>query len=296
LKFEHKDLVCPVCGSKDIVFDPDTSEYVCTRCGTVIDDHVIDHGYEFRFYDNKKILPRTSGNYTNRIHDQGIGGTKIGYYGRNEKYRRMSRNQRKLRVNKKEKIVEKALKHLNDYIRLLKPPSYVNETAAWILREAVRGKNYKEKTLRDLAAASIYLAYKINGIPRSIKIFSKDANIPSGRLWHAVRKIHENVSNINRRIRNDDPVFFVPYLTQKLNLSQKVRYLANYIASLARDHGLTNGKSALGVATAAVYIASILLDEKRTQLEIAKTIDVTDVTIRNRYDDIVRNFDIEVRL
>ncbi len=256
----------------------------------------MDRGYEFRIYDNKQVLPRTSGSHTNRIHDRGIGDTGPKGRFRSEKWRKIKRAQKNTRVNRKEKIIEKALRHLNDLIRLLNPPSYVNETAAQILRKTVEGSNYKDKTLRALAAASIYLAYKINGIPKSIRIFTREVGIDKGRLWKADRIIHEKITDINKMIKRDDPSFFIPYLVTRLNLSNKIMYMANYLAQLAYKNGLTNGKSALGVATASVYIASIILDEKRTQLEIAEKIGVTDVTIRNRYDDLIKNFDIDIML
>jgi len=40
------------------------------------------------------------------------------------------------------------------------------------------------------------------------------------------------------------------------------------------------------IAAAATYIASILCGERRTQGEIAKRAQVTEVTIRNRYKEI----------
>ncbi len=293
-------LRCPYCGSKDIIFDHESNEYVCLRCGSVIEDRLVDYGFEHRFFENKEVLPRTSGNYTYRIHDGGIGGTNIDIkttrISKREKWKNMRRLQKKIRLDPREKTLEKALKHLNKLIELLKPPSYVSETAGKILRRTVMGKNYKEKTLRDLAAAALYLAYKINGVPKSIKVYTKEIGIPQTRLWHAERKIHESIKDLNKMIKRDEATHYVSYITNRLNSSRKVEYLARYIAYLAEKQGLTNGKGALGIATAAVYIASILLDEKKTQLEIASVVNVSDVTIRNRYDEIVRNFDIEIKM
>ncbi|MHA1216433.1 MAG: transcription initiation factor IIB, partial [Candidatus Thorarchaeota archaeon] len=44
---------------------------------------------------------------------------------------------------------------------------------------------------------------------------------------------------------------------------------------------------------AAIYVASILLDERRTQREIAEVARVTEVTVRNRYKEIVRVLQID---
>lgn len=302
LKYEHGLLVCPYCNRQAVIFDPDSNEYVCTHCGAVIEDHVIDHGFEYRLLDSHMVLGRTSGSFTNRTHDNGIGGTTFGRISvyssptNKKKWSDIKRLQKSIRVEKKNKIVEKALRHLNDYIRILRPPKYVAETAGQILRKAVEGKNYKDKTLKNMAIASIFLAYKVHGIPRSAKVFAKEVGVTLRELWHAEKRIHDNVKDINKMIKRDDPSNYIPYLVHKLNLSEKVRYLALYLVNLSKKAGLTNGKSAIGLATAAVYVASILLNEKRTQIEVASAVNVTDVTIRNRYSDIVENFDITISL
>ncbi len=301
LKYEHIDMVCPYCGSSSIIFDPDSHEYVCTKCGAVIDDRVIDVGRDYRFFENELAVRRTSGAYTNRVHDGGLGATIVGGIRTTDKetikkWREIRRIQKKARVTKKDRIVERALRHLNDYVRLLKPPKYVAETAGNILQRAVQGRNYKNKTLKMMAAASIYLAYKVHGIFKSAKLFAKEAGISYRDLWHAEKRIHQAISDINKIIKRDDPAFFVPYLTHKLGLSDKARFLAAYLINLSKKLELNNGKSAIGLATAAVYVSSILLDEKRTQLEVASAAEVTDVTIRNRYSDLIDNLDITVEL
>ena len=50
------------------------------------------------------------------------------------------------------------------------------------------------------------------------------------------------------------------------------------------------------MAAATLYIASVLCGERRTQREVADVAGVTEVTIRNRYKEIVDKLDIEVLL
>ncbi|MGQ4871799.1 MAG: transcription initiation factor IIB, partial [Candidatus Thorarchaeota archaeon] len=65
------------------------------------------------------------------------------------------------------------------------------------------------------------------------------------------------------------------------------------ILKRSREKGLTIGRDPLGLAAAAIYVASILLDERRTQREIAEVARVTEVTVRNRYKEIVRVLQID---
>ena len=50
---------------------------------------------------------------------------------------------------------------------------------------------------------------------------------------------------------------------------------------------LTSGRGPIGLAAAALYVASLITAEKRTQREIADAVGVTEVTIRNRYKEII---------
>ena len=47
-----------------------------------------------------------------------------------------------------------------------------------------------------------------------------------------------------------------------------------------------------GLAASAIYLAAILVGERRTQREIAEVTGVTEVTVRNRYKDLVSYLDL----
>jgi transcription initiation factor TFIIB len=51
----------------------------------------------------------------------------------------------------------------------------------------------------------------------------------------------------------------------------------------ARKKGVVAGKDPMGLAAAALYVACVLENEKKTQKEIAEIANVTEVTVRNRY-------------
>jgi len=58
--------------------------------------------------------------------------------------------------------------------------------------------------------------------------------------------------------------------------------------------GITAGKDPAGLAAAAIYVASLLENERRTQKEIAQAAQVTEVTVRNRYKELMKELGIEV--
>ena len=48
------------------------------------------------------------------------------------------------------------------------------------------------------------------------------------------------------------------------------------------------------MAAAALYVASLLEGEKKTQREVAEVAHVTEVTVRNRYKELVEKLHINV--
>ncbi|MEM2530056.1 MAG: transcription initiation factor IIB, partial [Candidatus Bathyarchaeia archaeon] len=70
--------------------------------------------------------------------------------------------------------------------------------------------------------------------------------------------------------------------------------IAIKILEAARTIRLTSGRGPTGIAAAATYIATVLTNERRTQREVAEVANVTEVTIRNRYKELLERICIEV--
>ena len=62
----------------------------------------------------------------------------------------------------------------------------------------------------------------------------------------------------------------------------------------ASKKNYTHGRSPAGIAAACVYVSSRITDEDLTQHQVASVAQVTEVTIRNRYKELVQKLDIDV--
>ena len=60
------------------------------------------------------------------------------------------------------------------------------------------------------------------------------------------------------------------------------------------EQELASGRGPTGMAAAVLYIASVMCGERRTQREVADVAGVTEVTIRNRYKEIIQKLDIDL--
>ncbi|RLG78488.1 MAG: transcription initiation factor IIB, partial [Thermoprotei archaeon] len=79
-----------------------------------------------------------------------------------------------------------------------------------------------------------------------------------------------------------------------LGLSGKVIKKAIEILDRAKARGLTAGKDPAGLAAAAVYTAAQIYEERRTQKDVAQVAGVTEVTVRNRYKELIQYLKIKV--
>jgi transcription initiation factor TFIIB len=82
--------------------------------------------------------------------------------------------------------------------------------------------------------------------------------------------------------------------SNKLIISGRAEGIAIKILETAKKIKLTSGRGPTGIAAAATYVATVLTNERKTQREIAEIANVTEVTIRNRYKELLERLIIEV--
>jgi len=92
------------------------------------------------------------------------------------------------------------------------------------------------------------------------------------------------------------PLDFLTRFISELELTHDCQKAAKIIIKIAETRGLTSGRGPTGVCAAAIYAASILTKERRTQRKIAKISQVTEVTVRNRFSELIENLDLGISL
>ncbi len=297
---------CPVCGSSNLIYFPERGEIVCAECGVVVEDKMIDKRPEWRAFTHEQLLrrKRTGPPGTFSIHDKGltttIDSSNRDYQGRRLSFREKIRVKRLIICQKRmraasteEKKLIEILSRLNHLTSTFQLPATVNETAAIILRKAIKARMIRGKIYDDYIAAAIYLACRKLKISRTLDEIAKTINVPRKKVAQQYRKL---VTLLRKKPPPSNPVNYVPKLLNMLNLPAYVQTKAAEILSLARERGITSGKGPIGLAAAAIYIASVLMDEKRTQREVADAAGITEVTVRNRYKELIDALDFEVRI
>ncbi len=168
-------LNCPRCPECDGQLRTDADETVCADCGLVVDTDRIDHGPEWRSFDDSRTTPkRTGAPLTEARHDRGLS-TEIGYASglsehRRRKFIRLRRQHNRARVGRKRdrnKIY--AFQEIRQLTGDKSLPESVRDQACKLFRSAQKESLLQGRSLEGFAAACVYAACRINTVSRTIE-------------------------------------------------------------------------------------------------------------------------------
>lgn len=302
----EETLRCPECDSTNLAYDESRGELVCQECGLVIEAGMIDQGPEWRAFDMEQgeKRQRTGAPMTYTIHDKGLS-TTIGWknkdsYGKSiptknrAQLYRLRKWQRRIRVsNATERNLAFALGELDRMASGMGLPRNVRETAAMIYRKAVNKNLIRGRSIEGVVAASLYAACRQCGVPRTLDEIAGSSRVTRKEIGRTYRFM---TRELKLKLMPTRPQDYVSRFCSELKLSGEVQSQALDILKQAAERELTSGRGPTGVAAAAIYIASILSNERRTQREVADVAGVTEVTIRNRYKELTEKLGLDVEL
>ena len=304
--YESKITSCPECGGAKLMRDYDAAEIVCVACGYVIDEKLADPRPEWRAFDDEQREKRTrvGAPITYTIHDKGLS-TSIDWRDISSSSRNGSVSQRinafqlrkwqsRVRVSDAtERNLAVALSELSKLSSSLNLPKNILETASVIYRKAIKRRLVRGRSIQNVAAAAIYMGCRQCGVPRTLDEIANATHLNKKDIGRSYRfMVKELDTFVPPSISNQ----YAARFSNKLVVSGKAEATAIKILQLAKNSKLTSGRGPTGIAAAATYIAAVLTNERKTQREIAEVANVTEVTIRNRYKELLEKLLIEVKL
>jgi len=268
---EERAHTCPQCGSTKLVSDRQTGERVCSQCGLVVTENIVDTGPEYRVFNLQEARDRrrTGTGYSMSVYDRGLStvikgdtdasGKRLDYLTQ-MKMRRLQREDNRSKVNETQaRNLSIAMAELDRMASELHLSQNVKENAALIYRRALKKDLIRGRSIDAFVAASLYAACRLLGVPRPLKEVSK-----------ASKRLHSEVAMTYR------------LLVRELQL-RLPEQLAVKILRKAEENKALTGKDPRGLAAAALYMACQETKERRVQRVIARAAGTTEVTLRNRY-------------
>ena len=270
-------------------------ELIHEETGLVVEDEQIDPGPEWRAFNHseRQSKSRVGAPTTKTMHDKGLT-TTIDWkdkdaYGRSlssekrSQMHRLRKWQERIRTKDAgERNLQFALSEVDRMASALGVPRSVREVASVIYRRALDEDLIRGRSIEGVSTAALYAACRKEGIPRSLEEISDVSRVDRKEIGRTYRYISQE---LGLEMRPVDPAKYVPRFASELGLSEEVQSKATEIIEETAEQGLLSGKSPTGFAAAAIYAASLLCNEKKTQREVADVAQVTEVTIRNRYQE-----------
>ena len=302
----HPEWTCSECGGNRFIRDYETGESVCIKCGYVINEKMEDMGPEWRAFNNEQREKRirVGAPLTFTIHDKGLS-TIIDWrdkdtYGKtlpqNEcaKVYRLRKWQQRSRVsNATERNLAFALSELSKMSSALNLPKNILETASVIYRKAVNLQLIRGRSIQGVTSAAIYMACRQCGVARTLDDVAKVSLVGRKEIGRSYRFM---IKELNTFVPPSAASHYISRFSNQLGLVGNAETIAIRILSIAKTLRLTSGRGPLGIAAAATYIASTLVNDRRTQRELAEQANVTEVTIRNRYKELIQRLSITIKV
>jgi len=267
-----------------LIEDYRAGDQICSACGLVVGDRVIDVGSEWRSFSSEKggeDKSRVGGAENTLLGSSDLStiiGPGTGRASFNSDGNAMYNNRRT--VSTSDRTLINAFRTISNMADRINLPKTIIDRANNLFKMVSDGKNLKGRANDAIAAACVYIGCRQEGVPRTFKEIVAVSTISKkeiGRCFKLILKAHDTSVEL---ITTGD---FMSRFCGTLSLARGVQKAATGIAKKAVDLDIVPGRSPISVAAAAIYMASQASDDKRTQREIADIAGVADATIRQSY-------------
>jgi len=287
---------CPDCGGT-VTSDATRGETVCEDCGLVVEEDEIDHGPEWRAFDSaeRDEKSRVGAPTTKMMHDDGLS-TNIGWQNKDANGNTLSPSQRekmqRLRTwnerfrtrDHSERNLKQALGELDRMGSALGVPENVRETASVIYRRALDEGLLPGRSIEGIATAALYAAVRQANLPQTIGDLTVVSRVDEQEFTRAYRYINRELA---LQIGPPDPADYLTKFVSRLDASDELARRARELLETGKAANVHSGKSPVGLAAAAIYAAGLLVNEELTQDTVSEATDVSTVTIRDRYRELL---------
>lgn len=295
---------CPECESTNLIHDYDTGETVCGSCGLVLHEQMMDKGPEWRAFtqEEKASRSRVGIPTSYSVHDKGLS-TAIGRVDRDAFGRKLPLSTRlqmwrlrkwqiRSRVHSSvDRNLAQAMAELDRLSDKVYIPGPVKEKAAVVYRKALDKGLVRGRSIAAIAAAALYAACRTTETPRTLREISEASLVDKKDVARCYRLL---LRELDIQMPIADPLTYVSKIAERTGISGQTQGLAIKILNEAKLKRAASGKDPMGLAAAALYIACLQSNEKKTQKDIAEAAGVTEVTVRNRYKNLKRHLKLEV--
>ncbi|ELQ74241.1 Transcription initiation factor TFIIB [Trachipleistophora hominis] len=276
---------CRDCQSDQyITDDTKTGAVLCTNCGCIIENTLIDEKTEWRTFDDSANDPSRVGGPNNPLLGTEPLDTMIANIGNLHSYT-LNRTQMKSTMRGPERQLINGFNLISAYCDRSNISKTISDRAKLIFKRVDEKKILKGKNLEGVVAACIYIACRQEQSPRTFKEVSVLTAVPKKEIGRSFKLIFPHIEKL-QCVTTDD---IVARFCSDLNLGIDVQKIAVQISKNVIEKGCMAGKSPDSVAAAVIYMITYIFPNlKGVQKDIQYVTNVTDVTIKNTYKELMQ--------
>lgn len=270
-----------------LVEDHRAGDLICSQCGLVIGDRIVDVGSEWRTFANdteSKDMCRVGAAEDPTMDGNDLTttiGTATGNAGFDANGKPIYRN--KFSENSNDKTKRKANKEIKEMAERLSADQSIISSAQHIFHNVHKNRIIKGRSTNAIIAACMFIACRQQSVPRTFKEISAVTSSSTkdiGRCYKIIRK--SLVSNTNANgLSTSSTSDLIDRFCSKLNLPKEVRKLSEFIVNKLTDIPTLTGRSPNSLAAAAIFVAAeYSVVAKRSGEEIGRTCGAAENTIK----------------
>jgi len=276
------------------LFDDNTGEQICRKCGQILDNNMVDYSYDGFNEDFKNS--RTGPKISITIHDGGlstiIGRSNFDFSGKAVSYGMKGKLSRMRMWDSRSKFsttahsnLTIALVEINKLKEKMSLSDAIIERAAYFYRKASEKKLIRGRTVKGIVGACIYAACRDLGTTRSIIEISKCMAERRNIIAKSYRLLFQQLS---LEVPVPDSTSSIIRFSNNLELSEKIKRDAIFFLDTLKERQVVAGKKPDSVAATVVYMACIKNNESVSQQKISEISGITSITIRNRLKEFTK--------
>jgi|TARA_B110000263_G_scaffold249287_1_gene266445 transcription initiation factor TFIIB len=166
----------------------------------------------------------------------------------------------------------------------LKVDNSIKESALEIFSSSSKSGLVRGRSSGKVAAASIYTACRMENVPRTLDEVADKTSLNRNELSRLHRLIKRK---LKLKINIPNTANLLPRFSKKLELDHNIEIYAQEIINTIESSDYRQGISPAALLGAALYLSCKKNKVRRSQLEIAKAVGTSEVTLRNRAKEII---------
>jgi len=275
-----------------LIEDHRAGDQICSECGLVVGDRVIDVSSEWRSFSNasgdgkedrsrvgaaentllgSSDLTTLIGPATGRASFDGMGNA---LYNNNRRPGGSS-------VASSERALINAFRSLSNMADRINLPKTILDRASLLFKKVNDGGRLRGRPNEAVTAACLYISCRQEGVPRTFKEIVAVSTVNKrdiGRCFKIILKWHEDT-----KVGLVDSGDFMSRFCGLLGLSREIQRAATCIAKKTSDLELAEGRSPVSVTAAAIYMATQASHDPRVHAEISAITGVAESTLKQCY-------------